>query len=80
MLTLNLQTPQRNSSAISDINASVKNAWVFVTFKNGNSYLYSKVSRRAILALKTMSTVSLGFWVNKHCIHADNVITTRVTW
>ena len=80
MLTLNLQTPKRTSSAISFINASVKDACVWVTFKNGNSYLYSHVSRRAILALKTMSTVSLGFWVNKHCIYAEGVICTRISF
>jgi hypothetical protein len=75
-----IATPQRSSSAISSIQASVKNALVIATFKNGNSYLYRGVSRRAILALKLMPTVSLGFWINQHCVHAEGVTYTRLVW
>ena len=42
---------------------SLQNAYAIVTFKGGNTYFYSKVSRRAIVALKMSSTMSLGFWV-----------------
>ena len=68
-----IKTPERTSSAIKMIQASVKNAAVLVTFKSGHSYLYRNVSRRAIAALKLMPTVSLGFWINQHCVHKKGV-------
>ena len=79
MLTLLIDSPaKRTSTAVESVMVSLKNAYAIVTFKNGNTYFYSKVSRRAIIALKMSSTVSLGFWVNKHCIRAEKVITTRI--
>ena len=79
MLTLLIDSPaKRTSTAVESVMVSLKNAYAIVTFKNGNTYFYSKVSRRAILALKMSSTVSLGFWVNKNCIRGAKVITTRI--
>ena len=79
MLTLLIDSPaKRTSTCVESVMVSLKNAYAIVTFKNGNTYFYSKVSRRAILALKMSSTVSLGFWVNKHCIRGAKVITTRI--
>lgn len=79
MLTLLIDSPaKRTSTCVESVMVSLKNAYAIVTFKGGNTYFYSKVSRRAILALKMSSTVSLGFWVNKHCISAKKVITTRI--
>lgn len=75
-----IKTPERSSSAVSKIQASVKNAIVVVTFKTGHSYLYSGVSRRAIAALKLMPTVSLGFWINEYCVNAKGVTFTRLVW
>jgi hypothetical protein len=75
-----IKTPERSSSAVSKIQASVKNGVVIATFKNGNSYLYRGVSRRAIAALKLMPTVSLGFWINEYCVHAEGVTFTRLVW
>lgn len=81
MLTLLVDSPaKRTSTCVESVMVSLKNAYVIVTFKGGNTYFYSKVSRRAILALKMSSTVSLGFWVNKHCIRAEKVITTPLKW
>lgn len=79
MLTLLIDSPaKRTSTCVESVMVSLKNAYAIVTFKGGNTYFYSKVSRRAILALKMSSTVSLGFWANKHCIRAKKVITTRI--
>jgi len=75
-----IKTPERNSSAIAKIQASIKYGTVIATFKNGNSYLYLGVSRRAITALKLMPTVSLGFWINEYCVHAEVVTFTRLVW
>ena len=73
-----IKTPERSSSAVRSIQASVKNAVVIVTFKSGHSYLYRNVSRRAIAALKLMPTVSLGFWINEYCVHAEGVTYTAI--
>ena len=79
MLTLLIDSPaKRTSTCVESVMVSLKNAYAIVTFKGRNTYFYSKVSRRAILALKMSSTVSLGFWVNKHCISGAKVITTRI--
>ncbi len=76
--TLNSAPASRTSTCAERVLVSLQNAYAIVTFKGGNTYFYSKVSRRAIVALKMSSTVSLGFWVNKHCIRGANVITTRI--
>ena len=79
MLTLLVDSPaKRSSTCIDSVLVSLKSAYAIVTFKGGNTYFYSKVSRRAIVALKMSSTMSLGFWVNKHCIRGEKVITTRI--
>jgi|TARA_B100000085_G_C18561749_1_gene519874 hypothetical protein len=76
--TLKSAPAKRSSTCVESVLVSLQNAYAIVTFKGGNTYFYSKVSRRAILALKMSSTMSLGFWVNKHCIRGAKVITTRI--
>jgi len=76
--TLNSAPAPRTSTCVERVLVSLQNAYAIVTFKGGNTYFYSKVSRRAIVALKMSSTTSLGFWVNKHCIRGANVITNRI--
>jgi len=76
--TLNSAPAPRTSTCAERVLVSLQNAYAIVTFKGGNTYFYSKVSRRAIVALKMSSTTSLGFWVNKHCIRGANVITNRI--
>jgi hypothetical protein len=78
--TLNSAPAKRSSSCIESLLVSLQHGYAIVQFKGGKTYFYSKVSRRAILALKMSSTVSLGFWVNKHCIRAEKVITTPIVW
>jgi len=76
--TLNSAPAPRTSTCVERVLVSLQNAYAIVTFKGGNTYFYSKVSRRAIATLKMSSTASLGFWVNKHCKNSEKVITTRI--
>ena len=63
----------RSSSAIAAIHCDVLQGLALVSYKNGNVYAYSNVSRRAMLNLKFNPNLSLGFWVNENCINATNV-------
>jgi hypothetical protein len=58
----------RSSSAIAAIHCDVLNGLALVTYKNGNVYAYSNVSRRAMLNLKFNPNLSLGFWVNSNLL------------
>ena len=58
----------RSSSAISAIYCDAINGLALVSFKNGNVYAYSNVSRRAMMNLKFNKTISLGFWVNANIL------------
>ena len=67
-------TIRRSSQAISQINCDLMSGFVLVTYKNGSTYGYTNVSKRAILQLwidyaYTKETISLGFWVNRHCVN-----------
>ena len=66
-------TIQRSSSAINGITCQLLTGFVLVNFKNGRTYAYSNVSKRAILNLYLNQNMSLGFWVNENCINATNV-------
>ena len=66
-------TVSRTSDAIVSINCQLLNGFVLVTFKSGQTYAYSNVSKRAILNLYLNQNMSLGFWVNENCIKANNV-------
>jgi hypothetical protein len=61
----------RSSSAIAAIHCDVLNGLALVTYKNGNVYAYSNVSRRAMLNLKFNPNLSLGFWVNANLLGYD---------
>jgi hypothetical protein len=61
----------RSSSAISAIHCDVLNGLALVSYKNGNVYAYSNVSRRAMLNLKFNPNLSLGFWVNDNLLGYD---------
>ena len=58
----------RSSSAIRAIYCDAINGLALVSFKNGNVYAYSNVSRRAMMNLKFNKTISLGFWVNANIL------------
>lgn len=66
-----INTVQRPSSAINSISTSLLNGEVFVEYKNGECYVYTNVSRRAILNLLLQENMSLGFWVNHNLLYCD---------
>ena len=63
----------RSSTCIDDIRTDARRREVRVAFSNGNRYLYSNVSPRAIYTLLTSQDVSLGRWVNNNCVRPDTV-------
>ena len=66
-------TIQRTSSAITAINCQLLAGFVLVTYKSGQTYAYSNVSKRAIMNLYFNRNMSLGFWVNDNLIANDRV-------
>ncbi len=66
-------TVSRTSDAIVQINCQMLSGFVLVTFKSGQTYAYSNVSKRAILNLYLNQNMSLGFWVNENCVKATKV-------
>ena len=64
---------RRTSSAVEQLFVSLKDGVAFVTFKNGATYGYSNVSRRAILNLMLNKNMSLGFWVNANLCSSSRV-------
>ena len=66
-------TITRTSDAIVAINCQLLAGFVLVTFKNGQTYAYNNVSKRAIVNLFLNKNMSLGFWVNDNCINAKAV-------
>ena len=63
----------RSSSAITKLEVDGLNQQAYVTFKNGQSYAYGNVSRRAIANVLFNPDVSLGFWVNNNITQSDKV-------
>ena len=72
MLSMTLVN-RRTSSAVEQLFVSLKDGVAFVTFKNGSTYGYSNVSRRAILNLMLNNNMSLGFWVNSNLCSSPRV-------
>ena len=77
-------TVSRSSDAIKAINCQLLDGFVLVTFKNGSTYAYHNVSKRAILNLwfdytYTNENISLGFWVNNNCVNANRVSYVNIT-
>jgi hypothetical protein len=53
---------------------SLKDATATVTFKNGSTYHYKNVSRRAMLNLMLNKNMSLGFWVNTNLVNNSRTV------
>ena len=66
-----INTVQRTSAAVNTISTDLINAEVYVEYSNGETYVYTNVSRRAILNLLLQSNISLGFWVNHNLLYCD---------
>ena len=61
----------RTSDACTCVYVSLLKGTALVVFKNGGTYHYSNVSRRAIANLLLNRNMSLGFWVNTNCVQSD---------
>ncbi len=66
-----INTIQRPSSCVNNISTDLVNAEVFVEYNNGECYVYTNVSRKAILNLLLQDNMSLGFWVNHNLLYCD---------
>ena len=74
MINMFINVTNRTSSAISSLQVDGLNSQAIVTFKNGNTYAYGNVSKRAILNVLFNQDVSLGFWVNNNLAKSDRAI------
>ena len=68
MINMFINVTNRTSNAISSLQVDGLNSQAIVTFKNGNTYVYGNVSKRAILNVMFNPDVSLGFWVNNNLV------------
>lgn len=71
-----INTVQRTSAAVNTISTDLLNAEVYVEYSNGEAYVYTNVSRRAILNLLLQKDISLGFWVNNNLLYCDTKCAT----
>jgi hypothetical protein len=68
----------RTSSAIDCLLVDPIRGTACVIFKNGYSYAYINVSRRAIANLLLNPNMSLGFWVNANLVNSTRVYETAL--
>jgi hypothetical protein len=66
-----ITVPNRTSTAVESLQVDALNSQAYVTFKNGNSYAYGNVSKRAIINVLFNPDVSLGFWVNNNLVQSE---------
>ena len=71
MINMFINVTNRTSSAISSLQVDGLNSQAIVTFKDGNTYAYGNVSKRAILNVMFNPDVSLGFWVNNNLVKSE---------
>ena len=71
MFSMLITVPNRTSTAIASLQVDALNSQAYVTFKNGNSYAYGNVSKRAIINVLFNPDVSLGFWVNNNLVQSE---------
>ena len=70
-----INVANRSSDAINCLLVDPIRGTACVEFKNGYSYAYINVSRRAILNLIAQPNMSLGFWVNANLVNAKRCYT-----
>ena len=71
MFSMLITVPNRTSTAIESLQVDALNSQAYVTFKNGSSYAYGNVSKRAIINVLFNPDVSLGFWVNNNLVQSE---------
>jgi len=67
-----INIPTRSSDCVERMVVDPINAVVQVAYTKGSIYEYTNVSRRAILALLLIPTISRGFWVNANLTFCDS--------
>ena len=60
----------RTSAAADFIHVDLLRGVAIVSFKEGHTYEYKNVSRRAIASLMANPNMSLGFWINHNLLDA----------
>ena len=60
----NIVVRHGHSDCAEYIIANIKDGTAYVRYQNGNGYLYTNVSRRALLNLVINDNISLGRWIN----------------
>ena len=71
MFSMLITVPNLTSTANEELQVDALNSQAYVTFKNGNSYAYGNVSKRAIINVLFNPDVSLGFWVNNNLVQSE---------
>ena len=71
MISMLVTVPYRSSSAIKELKVDALNSTAQCTFKNGLTYNYENVSKRAIINVLFNPDVSLGFWVNNNLVNTQ---------
>ena len=74
MISMLITVPYRSSSAIKELKVDALNSTAECTFKNGTTYNYENVSKRAIINVLFNPDVSLGFWVNNNLVNTERTI------
>ena len=54
------------------ITANVKDGTAYVRYTNGRGYMYTNVSRRALLNLILNDNISLGRWINDCLLYSNS--------
>jgi hypothetical protein len=78
LIMFSFNVTDRTSSAIRCLLVDPIRGTACVIFKNGYSYAYINVSRRAITNLLMNKNMSLGFWVNENLINSKRVFEHRL--
>ena len=71
MISMYITVPYRSSNAIKSLEVDALNSKALCTFKNGRTYEYDNVSKRAIINVLFNPDVSLGFWVNNNLVNTE---------
>ena len=71
MFNMFIDVPTRTSAAIESLSVDLLAQKVIATFKNGSTYEYGNVSKRAIANVLFNPDISLGFWINNNCVNAS---------
>jgi len=78
LIMFSFNVTDRTSSAIDCLLVDPMRGTACVMFKNGYTYVYLNVSRRAIVNLLMNKDMSLGFWVNENLVNSERVYEHRL--